>query len=123
MNKTEHELRKTVLEICDLALNGQMSLDRFTELWPRGADAIPFLKTISDDIEDGIEHAPGSFLKGGIDIEAWQKSDMYALLSFDAKLLRLDKPLTDLMRYRQKAQESRDFSEQSFRSIVGLQES
>lgn len=120
MTKNEHELRNTILEICGLALKGELSPDRFSDIWPGEADAVPFFKIIFSDIEDGIEHTPGGFFKKGVNIEAWQKSDMYALLSFDAKLLRLDKPLADLMHYRQKAQDSKDFSEQSFRTIVGL---
>ena len=83
-------LRDTIRHLCKHALEGELKLHDFNKMWPTDANAIPFLKQIFEDVEDGIEHVPGYFFKRGVDYTSWRASDAYFTILLDLTLLDYD---------------------------------
>ena len=97
----DREILSTVQSLCRDALAGNIKLEDFYTRWPKVADTNSFLRQIHDDIEDGIQHTPGHFLKEGINHEAWRKSYSYLAVYLDLSLLSLNAALEELEQHRQ----------------------
>jgi hypothetical protein len=98
--KNEIEIIKKVRMLCNKALEGTLGLKEFWDLWPEDADAIPFLNQIKEDIEDGVEHLPGTWITKKILYEEWQKMREYFVLYLDSVLLNFDKSADELAKCR-----------------------
>src|SRR5580765_5364840 len=83
----DQEINGIVRSLCKEALDGTLKLKDFYERWPIQANAVSFFDHIREDIEDGIEHLPGYWLKGGIDYESWHGSRSFLILYLDVALL------------------------------------
>ncbi|HAM36062.1 MAG TPA: hypothetical protein DCP85_09085 [Elusimicrobia bacterium] len=95
---TEQELRKKALDLCHAVLRAELPLDEFNKQWPVEADAYNFLFKVYEDLEDGVEHAPGCFFRNGVNFDSWRKSNIHWTITLDAELLGSDKPLDMLER-------------------------
>jgi hypothetical protein len=91
-----------IKSLCRDALAGNLKVDEFYSKWPKSADDNSFLQKVYTDVEDGIQHTPGHLLKGGIDFERWEKSDLYLRIYLDLSLLETGKPFTDLENLRER---------------------
>ena len=96
----ENEYKSVVAGICSKALEGKLSLDEFYKIWPQSAFNMPFYDQIYTDLEEGIEHTPGFFLKQGVDYAAWIDSDEYLKIYLDSVLLDCDKSAAELLQCR-----------------------
>jgi len=99
--KNSESMIEAVKSLCKSALDGTLKLKQLCQGWPAEADTDPFLRQVYEDIEDGVEHIPGSFFKRKIDHESWESSEMYFVLYVDLLLLSHDRPTEELMRCRQ----------------------
>ncbi|HQR15664.1 MAG TPA: hypothetical protein PLZ37_13985 [Nitrospira sp.] len=90
----------TLQDLCRDVLGGTVKLEEFYTRWPKAGDTSSFLRQIHDDIEDGIQHTPGHFLKEGINHEAWKKSYPYLAVYLDLSLLNLNFAFEDLEQHR-----------------------
>jgi hypothetical protein len=91
------ELKVIAKGLCKDALNGDLSLEKFYELWPDSANKDPFLKQVYDDIEDGTEHIPSFWFTKGINFKAWENSLSFFILSVDYILLGYSEDSSDLL--------------------------
>jgi hypothetical protein len=94
------DLRPPVIDLCERALRGELSLEDLQQLWPAEAMDDTFLAQVYTDIEDGVEHLPGFAFRAGIDRQAWLKSEMYWLIYLDCVLLAQDAPNPRLLECR-----------------------
>jgi len=83
--------RQELLNLVNLAIEGQLDLDDFDKLWPQGLSSSAAAVKIYADVEDGVEHLPAKFFSKGPDWEMWKRSQMYALLCLDRELLKSGK--------------------------------
>jgi len=97
------ELATLVLNLCQMAIKGELKIGDLSRLWPKEANNVCFLLSIYEDVENGVEHIPGFLFKKGIDLVSWQQSDMYMALYLDIILLRKygDKNDDELMEFRE----------------------
>jgi hypothetical protein len=116
MNTTD--LRNIVRKICLLAIQGNLHLEEVGRIWPLEAKGHAFLKQVYDDIEDGVEHAPGFFFKRGIDQDAWQDTEMYRILLLDAELLAMDLDFNILNTCRKEVLQSKVFASSNIQESV-----
>jgi hypothetical protein len=76
------EIICNIKRILTYAMNGNLNLTQFYELWPEEVNNNPWFKCLYDDLEDAITHMPGKFFKKGIDYDAWLGTyDYYRLLT------------------------------------------
>lgn len=112
--------RAILLALCELALRGELSLDQYhaaiPESFPDG-----FLQEIAEDIEDGVEHAPGRWLRGGVDITRWIDSHEYLTLYLDRLLLRSTCGNRELAEVRQRVLADLPLSRRTIkRAVAGI---
>lgn len=80
-------MKQDVIQLCELALDGKISLDEFYDKWPVDANNRKLFKEIHFDLEDGIEHLPGKWFTDEIDWVFWKKTNMYWTIYIDSKIL------------------------------------
>lgn len=68
-------------------LDGELSLEALQREWPTGAETDTFFQQVFDDLLDGVEHAPGHWLRKGLHVERWKQSWSYSVISVDCVLL------------------------------------
>lgn len=66
---------------------GTHSLRKFETEWPAGRWAGELLSAIREDLEDGIEHTPGSFFRGRLRVDLWESSFEYFKIEVDREIL------------------------------------
>lgn len=69
------------------ALKGNLFLDDLYSSWDVRWNQNKFLGEAFQNLEAALEHAPGYFLKKGINMKKWQKDINYKLLEIDLTLL------------------------------------
>lgn len=74
---------KTVLELINRSLEGELSLDELYELWPEELTKDEFYETIYNDVESVVEHYPGKL------VTYFKESRDYKALLADKKLINL----------------------------------
>jgi hypothetical protein len=84
---TNNRTENIVKELCEKSMEGTLKVDELIDMWPVEANSKPFLKIVYEDIEDGVEHIPGFFLKKGIDFKSWFVSNNYYCIYIDYILL------------------------------------
>ena len=84
-----------VVAVCEAALAGRIGLKEFLRSWPADAKASRFLNRVYVDLEDGIEHTPGTWLSKEIDFELWTRSEQYFVIRIDLILLEEAPELVD----------------------------
>jgi hypothetical protein len=80
--------RDILIELCNLALQAKIDVVNFYDKWPYSdihEDA--FLKHLYEDLEDGIQHTPGSLLTGKVLHKEWINLESYGLILLDKTLL------------------------------------
>lgn len=115
---TEREIKSVIVEICSKALEGKIKLDNFYEVWPKKALNVPLYDQIYGDLEDGIEHTPGYFLKQGVDHTAWIDTDAYLRIYLDSVLLGCDKSVDELLQCRTFVLQQKNLSQEIVRNSV-----
>jgi hypothetical protein len=93
-------------------------LEVFYRVWPEDANIIPLFKQIYEDIENSIEHLPGTWFTRKILYKEWYKSDIYFTLYLDSILLSFDKSDDELMQCRKFVLEQKKFSEEIINNKV-----
>ena len=103
------EAIKTVLELIDKSLKGELSLDELRETWPEKLEDDKFYETIYDDVETAVERYPSivlGFFRKEDPVEYFKNSYGYKALLTDHKLINLivaENPDTsDLLEMRSK---------------------
>jgi hypothetical protein len=81
----ERTERAEARAVIDDALSGHLSIDDFHRAWPASDD--PLIASIFDETEDPVEHMPGHWLGGGINLERFRGSIPYKMLVIDRQLL------------------------------------
>jgi len=112
------EVVSTLQDLCRDALGGRINLEEFYTRWPEAANTSSFLRQIHDDIEDGIQHTPGYFLKEGINQEAWSTSHAYLIVYLDLSLLGLNVGFEELEQHRRIMLESKPQSTKNVDDLV-----
>lgn len=97
----DEESLSIVRDLCSDALDGKITLEEFYRRWPKKTDTSQLFCQIYDDIEEGIQHAPGYILKKGINYEAWRRSYSYLVLYLDAALLGSNISLEKVSEHRE----------------------
>lgn len=80
-------LEEQVLNLSREALNGRLNLTALLDRWPSEAHQHPVLSAVYDDVEDAVEHFPGSPWTGQPLWEEWWRSQLYRRLVVDVALL------------------------------------
>jgi hypothetical protein len=77
-----------LLKLCHSALEAKIDIFHFYDEWPydEGKSDI-FLKHLYDDLENGIQHTPGSIFTGKVLYDKWRKSEPFRLIQLDKMLL------------------------------------
>lgn len=89
MNNIPADQRATARDLCERARNGMLSLEELHSRWPRqGVGGEMWLQEVFDDVEDAVEHLPGSFVTGKVDYKTWHRSYEFLVLYLDCMLLR-----------------------------------
>lgn len=117
MHKQE-ELTQIVWKLCASALKGVLTLQDFYASWPEAANDSPFLRQAFLDIEDGLEHLPGSFLRGNVLLDEWRKTKMYQTIYLDCALLHYNRNSEELVQCRDFVLRQRNLSEEIIDSLV-----
>ena len=76
-----------IKRICDDALKGNLKLRDFHTLWPEKANDQLVFRQVYEDLEDLIEHTPGSLFSGEIDYDNFYNSQAYLRVFFDRAIL------------------------------------
>lgn len=109
--QNQKQMSAIIHDLCKRALDGELNLENFYELWPEEASHNLFLKQIYEDIEDGVQHLPGTWRTGKMLSNEWYKSDMYFTIYLDFLLLDYDVKKTDeLIQCRKFILEQRNLS-------------
>lgn len=93
------EFRK-VEALCKRALEGTLGLKEFYSEWPSGSECSEFWQLVRQDIEDGVEHTPGTWFAGKVDMSEWQASWEYFVIYLDMLLVGSGRPPDDLRQLR-----------------------
>jgi hypothetical protein len=92
--------RDTLEVLCIRALEGVISLDDFYRAWPCNKDKGSFCKVLYDDLEDAIQHTPGTWFAGKIDLSKWKQCYEYFVVYLDLLLLKSGENPTKLLEVR-----------------------
>ena len=84
-----------------MALEGTLRLGEFYREWPCRAEKGSFWEIVYDDLEDGVQHTPGTWLAGKVDLLQWKESWEYLVIYLDLQLLRSSKDPIRLLELRQ----------------------
>jgi hypothetical protein len=84
------EWKPQVAQICSEVAEGAMTLEQFHQAWPPGLEESQLAQAIFDDLEDGVEHFPGTVWTGSPDYDSWRASDMHRRIRIDLEILRVD---------------------------------
>ncbi len=84
----KNEIINLIRNILIQALNGNLYLPVFYDVWPNEVNNNPWFETIYEDLEEAIQHTPGFFIKKGVDYNTWCKSYEYHVLIIDYLLLK-----------------------------------
>jgi len=79
-----------MVEICDRAANGTISIEEFYERWPKELRNSDLAQSIYEDLEEGIQHFPAKLLSGKPDYDSWKSSKMYRRIVIDCDVLKND---------------------------------
>ena len=104
--------------LCTRALEGTLSLEEFYREWPGHPEEGSFLGSVFDDLEDGVQHAPGTWLAGNIDLQKWKKSWEYLVICLDLQLLQSGKDPDQLLEVRAEVLAAKRMSLAEMRSFV-----
>lgn len=88
--------------LCSLALEGKISIDELYSSWPKEANENPLFRLIFEDLEDGIEHIPGYFLKPDIDMDAWKNSREFLMIFLDNAILQSNLSVDEMFHCRER---------------------
>ena len=91
-----------VKKICSLALDAKIDIKELHSTWPSDANKNSFYRLVFEDLEDGIEHAPGYFLKAGVDLNAWKKSEEFLKIYLDCEVLKSNLTIDEMILCREK---------------------
>lgn len=108
----EDNIIATIIDICNRAIDGNIDLKEFYESWPNEANNDLFLEQVYEDVEYGIEHMPGFFLKDGVDLDQWVNTKPYLTIYLDSKLLIAGYTTDDLISYRKAVIENSQFKKE-----------
>lgn len=87
MKNNLEEFRGTLVDLCNKALEGNVTLDEFRAIWPSEIPKTNFVSELYDDLEEGITHFPSHLFSGKKDFELWSGFYEAYKLSVDAQLL------------------------------------
>lgn len=107
-----------VESLCTRALEGTLNLEDFYREWPGRPEKGSFLESIYDDIEDGVQHAPGTWIAGKIDLQKWKESWEYLVICLDLQLLRSGKDPDQLLELRNEILSAKRMSLADMQSLV-----
>jgi hypothetical protein len=107
-----------VESLCRRALEGALSLDDFYQEWPCRPEKGSFWGTLYDDLEDAIQHAPGTWFAGKVDLPKWQDSWEYFVICLDLQLLRSSGDLARLLEIRDEVLTAKRMSLVDMESLV-----
>lgn len=94
--------RQTFESLCTRTLEGTISLDDFYREWPNGDERDAFSQTLHDDLEDAIQHTPGTWFAGKVDATKWKQCPEYFVIYLDLQLLRSGEDLSKLLAIKNK---------------------
>jgi hypothetical protein len=96
---TEH--RQAIELLCSKALEGNLRLDDFYREWPCQATKGSFWEGVYGDLEDGVQHSPGTWVGGKVDLSQWRECWEYFVIYVDLLLLRSNADPARLLKVRQ----------------------
>lgn len=83
------ELVKILASLLDRAEKGLLQREEFYQLWPDERSSDPFLEQIFEDLENAIEHMPGSLLSGEVNLSQWRSSGDYRRIVADRQVVTM----------------------------------
>lgn len=98
--ETVAKVNEIIRQLCDVALTGRIELEEFYESWPPDADDNEFYRQIFYDLEDLIEHSPGSLKTKEVDTVLMSRFHNYLAVFVDRMLLEYDFPADDMKKTR-----------------------
>lgn len=113
------KFRQTFESLCTRALEGTISLDDFYREWPSGGERDAFSQTLHDDLEDAIQHTPGTWFAGKVDAIKWKQCPEYFVIYLDLQLLRSGEEFSKLLAIRNKVLSADKVSVQLVDDAIG----
>ena len=96
---SDKELRLRLRVLCQRVLKGEVDVPELAASVPR-EHMHPFYRQVVDDLADAVEHTPGKWFSGKLDVEAWHASEGYLNVYLDDQLLAIESQPDDLSKLR-----------------------
>ena len=104
VDKCDPEKHRKPLELlCLRVLEGAISREDFYREWPCDREKGSFWESLYNDLEDAIQHTPGTWFAGKVDLSQWKQCWEYFVVYLDLLLVRSNKNVRRLQQVRQKA--------------------
>ena len=118
MNCEMSEHKATIERLCSRALEGTLRLEDFYREWPCQAEKGSFWAVVYYDLEDGVQHTPGTWLAGKVDLPQWKECWEYFVIYLDLQLLRSSKDPVRLLELRQEVLSAKRMSLENVDAFV-----
>ena len=102
--------RQQVSQMSEQAAKGSITIEEFHRIWPKAAMDSALGRLIFEDVEDGVEHFPGTLWTGRPDFKSWEKSDARRRIAIDHEILKVEADESRLMKVREALLAERDLS-------------
>lgn len=109
----EDSTRKKIASLLQLAIKGELKLEKLHEEYPEDLKSKSFWADIWDDLETGVEHFPFKFFSGKPDSKTWNKSRELKNLKIDLALLETKFDDKKLYKVRNEFVERKDITAQN----------
>ena len=95
------KFREHFMALCSKALAAKLELKELHDLNTQSSQLSTFQRVVLEDLEDATEHMPGFFLRQGVDLPAFQSSELYRVVRLDLLLLATAMPDATLLSLRE----------------------
>lgn len=88
MRKLNDTQLETIEILLRLAINGTLSIEQLNIQFPQPDGESEDLRILFEDIENAVQHTPGSWLTKGVNSDVWRTQIEYATIVCDCLLLK-----------------------------------
>lgn len=116
----EDSTRKKIASLLQLAIKGELKLEKLHEEYPEDLKSELFWASVWDDLETAVEHFPFKLFSGKPDSKSWNKSRELKNLKIDLALLETKFDNQKLNKLRNGLVERKDLTAQNVATELEL---